>query len=390
MRGKYFDCNATTPIDGSVGENLSKWASEWGNPSSIHWAGRGPKLLMREARQKLASYLGVSPLELVFTSGGSESNTTVLKSILKSSSRRHFITSQVEHPSVGKTMLALAAGGARVDYIPVSRQGVLDLDFYHEKLSNDTALVSVMTANNETGHIFPIPQLAQKAHSVGALFHTDAVQALAKIPVLLKDWQVDYASFSAHKCYALKGVGLLYARKGAQLESLILGGGQERHRRGGTENVLGIAAFGHMAERFSQLEKNSVTRVRELRDYLEQRLFQEIPEIVVNGVDSLRLPNTSSLIIKNVDGETLLMSLDLKGFAVSTGAACSSGSPEPSPVLLAMGLSRTEAQSSLRISLGSYHTQEHVDEFIATLKVVVERLRRLHDDGICHQGGANV
>ncbi|MBK7963722.1 MAG: cysteine desulfurase [Bdellovibrionales bacterium] len=386
MTGKYFDYNATTPIDPSVRENLTNWASEWGNPSSIHWAGRGPKLLLREARLKLATALGVSPLELVFTSGGSESNTTVLKSVFKTSSRGHFLTSQVEHPSIAKTMQALAVNGAKVDFIPVSREGVLDLDFYSEKLSTETALVSVMTANNETGHIFPVGQLAESARQVGALFHTDAVQALAKIPVSLKEWKVDYASFSAHKCYALKGVGLLYARKGALIESLILGGGQERHRRGGTENVLGIAAFGHMAEKFSLLEKESGSQVRELRDHLEKRICSEISGVLVNGPGSPRLPNTSSLIISDVDGETLLMSLDLKGYAVSTGAACSSGNPEPSPTLLAMGLTRAEAQSSLRISLGVSQTEAQVDEFVETLKAIVVRLRSLGESGVGRRG----
>lgn len=383
----YFDCNATSPVSPEVLSRLGDWALQWGNPSSIHWAGRKPKALLREARGHLAQELAVSPLELIFTSGGSESNATVLKSIFASATKNHFITSAVEHPSVLKTMNALFALGARVDFIPVSKSGFLDLDFFKEKLNYQTALVSVMAANNETGHLFPIAKITELAHQKEALVHTDAVQALGKIPVDLKVWNVDYASFSAHKFYALKGTGLLYAKRGAPLEALILGGGQERHRRGGTENVLGIAAFGHMAG-FLNLTIQKQKEIESLRDHFEARVAAEISGVKITGKRAPRLANTSSLVIAAIDGETLLMSLDLQGYAVSTGAACSSGNPEPSPVLLAMGLTREEAQSSLRISLGWGQTLNEVDGFVDVLKAIVFRLRKIqvekYPQGVSH------
>lgn len=390
LHGKhYFDCNATSPLHEDVLRQLPEWAAEWGNPSSIHWASRGPKLLIRESRQKMAQGLGVNSLEFIFTSGGSESNNTVIKThlalALKTGTKKHFITSMVEHPSVFKTMQAIHAQGVDVDFIPVSRSGFLDLDFYQSVLSEQTALVSVMLANNETGSIFPIQKLAQWAHDKQAFFHTDAVQALGKISVNLKNLDVDYASFSAHKFYALKGLGLLYARKGAPLENLIIGGAQERHRRGGTENTLGISALGCMAEKLS-LVTDKMRTTESLRDLMEQLIREQIPDVLFTAQQGPRLGNTSSLVIKDVDGETLLMSLDLKGYAVSTGAACSSGNPEPSPVLLAMGLSREEAQSSLRISLGWFHTETDIRNFVDELKTVVERLRSLKNTEVKNYG----
>jgi cysteine desulfurase len=292
--------------------------------------------------------------------------------------------STVEHPSVMKTMQHLKDLGVRVDFIPVNRAGRIDMDFYREHLCAETALVSVMYANNETGTIFPIREMAALAHAQGALFHADCVQALGKIPVDVKSLDVDFASFSGHKFYALKGAGFLYAKKGAGFSSLIWGGGQERHRRGGTENTLGIACMGLMAERLSGLSLKT-EKIRSLRDHMEKRILAEIEGVQITALESARLPNTSSLVIAGVDGETLLMSLDLKGYAVSTGAACSSGNPEPSPVLLAMGLSRAEAQASLRVSLGWENTAQEIEAFVETLKSVIARLRSL-DSGseVCH------
>lgn len=275
-----------------------------------------------------------------------------------------------------RTMLWLREQGAAVDFIPVDSQGRLDLEFYASKLSSRTALVSVMAANNETGTLFPIRELAQKAHEVGALFHTDAVQMFGKLPVNLREWNVDYASFSGHKFYSLKGTGFLFTKKGMPYSPLVHGGGQERHRRGGTENVLGISALGVALQQSVSVSLES-NRLALLRDHFEARVLEEIPGARVTAAESPRLSNTSSLILPGADGETMLMSLDIKGYSVSTGAACSSGNPEPSPVLLAMGLTRQEAQNSLRVSFGRGNTLEEVDGFVETLKEVVQRLRQL-------------
>jgi cysteine desulfurase len=386
----YLDHNATTPICLEVRDALPELALAWGNPSSIHWGGRVPKNILRDTRRDLAQALGVSPLEIIFTSGGSESNNSVIHGLFEylqispylskeQKLRRHYMCSAVEHPSVMKAMQHIQGLGARVDFIPVNRDGEIDLDFYREHLSEETALVSVMMANNETGTIFPIQEMAALAHAKGAFFHTDAVQAFGKVPVNLAELNVDFASFSGHKFYSVKGSGFLYSKKGSQLASLIQGGGQERHRRGGTENVLGIGCLGVVARRLPQVQ-DKAQRMTLLRDHLEQRILKEIDEVIITAGESPRLPNTSSLVIRGADGETLLMSLDIEGYAVSTGAACSSGNPEPSPVLLAMGLSRFEAQNSLRLSLGWETTLQEVDEFIEVLKKIVLRLRSLRED----------
>ncbi len=392
----YFDHNATTPVSSAVLQALPEIAQAWGNPSSIHWGGRQPKNVLRDARKAVADSVGVSPLEIIFTSGGSEANNTVLRGLFEyyqtaqfvpaeQRNRTHYMCSEVEHPSMIKTMQHLQSLGARVDFIPVNRQGQIDIEFVKAHVTEETALVSVMFANNETGTLFPIKELVEIAHAKGALFHTDAVQAYGKVPVNLKELNVDFASFSGHKFYSLKGTGFLFSKKGTHFSSLVQGGGQERHRRGGTENTVGIGALGVMAARISEVPAHAKD-IAELRDYMEQRILSEITEVSVTAAETARLPNTSSLILKGVDGETMLMALDLKGFAVSTGAACSSGNPEPSPVLLAMGLTRDEAQNSLRLSLGWENTREEVDQFIEALKVVVARLRSLKEDegDSCH------
>jgi cysteine desulfurase len=292
----------------------------------------------------------------------------------------------IEHPSVLKTFRHFEALGVRVHYLGVDRRGQIDLDKYRDLLSSKTLLVSVMMANNETGSLFPIETMAGLAHAEGALFHSDLVQAFGKVPFDLRTLDIDYASISAHKFYALKGTGILFCKKSAPLDPLIYGGGQERHRRGGTENTLGIFAMGASLERFDRLSVEQV-RLEKLRNQMEEKIISEIPDVSITAGESPRLPNTSSLVLAGVDGETLLMSLDLKGVAVSTGAACSSGNPEPSPVLLAMGLSRSEAQSSLRVSLGWSTTETEINEFIKVLKEVVERLRKIQVEELAHSRG---
>ncbi len=386
----YLDFNATTPVDQFIRAEIGTALASWGNPSSIHWAGQQSKTIIREARQSLAQALGIRHLEIVFTSGGSEANNTVLQSVFEktkaitkekppASPRNQFITSTVEHPSVLKTLEHLEKLGAIVHRIDVDRAGNLDWDHFRSVLSERTALVSMMYANNETGLILPIREITEEAHAVGAEVHTDAVQAFGKIPLDLEDLKVDYASFSAHKFYALKGCGFLYCRKGSELRPLIFGGGQERHRRGGTENTIGIWALGKMASRSREIFFQT-ERLQVLRDQMETTIKAEIPAVLINHESALRLSNTSSMVLEGMDGETLLMSLDVQGFAVSTGAACSSGNPEPSPVLLSLGLTRDQAQASLRVSLGWTTTPEQVSLFIEALKAIVPRLRMLAAD----------
>lgn len=379
MMKVYLDHNATTPVDPELLEQIPQWLKNWGNPSSVHQASRQPKALIREARKSLAEYFKVHPLELIFTSCGSESNNHAIKGVyhaLLKSGKNHFITSSVEHPSVLKAFEFLETQGAMVDYIPVDKNANLNLDFYKSKLSENTALVSVMLVNNETGAIHPIKEMCQLAHEKGALFHTDAVQALGKIHVDLEDLGVDLASFSAHKFYSLRGAGILFQKRGTPLVSLIGGGGQERGRRAGTENTLAISALGYMASKMSSIDKEA-QRVQSLRDEMEKRILAEIEGVSLIQ-NPQRVPNTSSLFIEGVDGETLLMNLDMHGICVSTGAACSSGSQEPSAVLRAMGYTRKEAQSSLRVSLGWGNNAEQIEYFLETLKKVILRIRQFN------------
>jgi cysteine desulfurase len=378
----YFDHNATTPVSTKVLARLHEAVALWGNPSSIHWAGQQTKTLLRVARQNVATALGVSPLEIIFTNGGSESNNTVIKGLFhqfKNSDRNEYITSTVEHPSVINAFRWLETQGAVVHFLNVDSQGQIDLETYKKLLSPKTVLVSVMAANNETGVLFPIDEMVTLAHQAGAKFHSDCVQMFGKLPLNLRSLNVDFASISAHKFYSLKGAGILYSKKGNEVTPLIHGGGQERHRRGGTENTLGIFSLGVMAGEAAKVSVQAFETMK-LRDHLEKRILSEISQVTVTHAQAPRLPNTSSFVLDGVDGETLLMSLDVKGFAVSTGAACSSGSPEPSPGLLAMGLTRRQAQNSLRVSLGWENTLEEVDDFVDVLISVVERLRELNPE----------
>lgn len=375
----YFDYNATTPLADSVISAIPEALLYWGNPSSIHWASREPKRVLRETRQKVASALGVSPLEIIFTSGGSESNNCILRGAYEKSlaeGRNEIITSKVEHPSVLKTLSYLESRGAVVHRIGFDVNGNWDWATFEKALSTKTAIVSVMFANNETGLLLPVKKIFELAKQVGAYTHTDAVQALGKTKVNLSDLAVDFASFSGHKFYSLKGTGVMFQKKGTDLPNLVWGGGQERARRGGTENILGIFSLGVAIERISQVEVQA-ERIGKLRDRFEQQMLQKFPDMQVTHKTAQRISNTSSVVIPAMDGESLLMALDLEGFAVSTGAACSSGSPEPSPTLLAFGLTREQAQSSLRVSMGWSTTDAEVDLFIEKLEKIISRVRDL-------------
>ncbi len=375
----YLDHNATTPHSLILKSRWSELIEISGNPSSIHHDSRVPKTILRETRQKISEILLCSPLEIIFNSGASEGNSFVLRSVYEvfKASRNEFIISQVEHPSVQKTAAYLKSQGAVIHWIPVGKNGLIDINFIKEKLSDKTALVSVMFANNETGTLFPIREISDLAHSRGALMHSDCVQLLGKIEVNFKALNVDYATFSAHKFYSLKGTGFCYVRKNSPWVPLIHGGGQERGRRGGTENVIGIAALNIVLDELKSAG-SKIPEIQRLRNLMEELIIQKLSSVSITSQSSLRIGNTSSLIIDNIDGETLLMTLDLKGYSVSTGAACSSGNPEPSPVLLAMGLTREEAQSSLRVSLGWGTTENEIRLFVEVLTETVGKLREIN------------
>ncbi len=390
MRKVYFDNNATTPLDQSLKAELWSIMDLWGNPSSIHWAGQSVKGVIRKSRQQIAHALSISPLEIIFTSGGSEANSTAIRSIFheiyeqkksaeQSLAKQEFITSTVEHPSVKKAFQWIESQGYPVHWIGFDKAGHFDFAKFESVLNEKTALVSVMLVNNETGLINPIQEIARRAKEFGAWVHTDAVQAFSKTPVDIKSLGVHYASFSGHKFYALKGSGFLFAEKGAPLYPLVFGGGQERHRRGGTENSLGIFSMGYMAEKISNSSffRSQLEKISSLRDHFEKRVLTEIPDVIINHQSSHRVGSTSSVVIRGAEGEALLMALDMKGFAISTGSACSSGSSLPSACLLAYGLTLDEARNTLRVSFGWQNEKDEVDAFVDELKKIVERLRHL-------------
>jgi len=380
----YFDHNATTPLHPKALELLPKIMVEgFGNASSIHWAGRKPKQILRETRQKLAQYLGCHPTELIFTSGASESNSTVIHSVLdlkqihpKLKSRNTIVTSNIEHPSVQATVRHYQELGlVRWVTFDITRTGEINLDQFRSLLTSEVLLVSIMGANNETGIVLPVAELAALAKEQEILFHSDMTQVFGKFPIDLS--HLDYISFSAHKAYALKGCGVLWVRKGVPFEPLIRGGSQERYRRSGTENVLSIASLGIVVEAFDAHGGYTGSLLKPLQQYFESQIKKTISGVSITHENMQRLPNTTHLIIEGVDGESLLMNLDLRGYAVSTGAACSSGSPEPSPILINMGFTRQQAQMSLRVSFGISNTIEEIDRFLIDLSEVVTHLRNI-------------
>ena len=373
----YLDYNATTPPCKEAIEGWKEASVHWSNPSSIYQKSRDIKVLLWEARKQLSQALNCSPLELIFTSGATESNNHVFKGLKPSAddpNRKEIIISSVEHPSVLQPALQKKAEGLPVHIVPVSQEGCLDMEFFNQVLSEKTLLVSIMRANNETGILFPIKELAKQAREKGSLFHSDMVQSLGKEPVDLKQTDLDFASFSAHKAYAFKGCGLLYARKGARLQNLIEGGPQERKRRAGTENTPGILAFSGGVKILPQLLAQQ-KKIRELRNDLELKLCSKIKGVKIIGVKQERLSNTSCFHIPGVEGQSLLMNLDLKGFSVSLGSACQSGKITPSSVLISMGFKEEEAASSIRVSLGKDSQKKSIDFFVQTLGDIVERLR---------------
>ena len=374
----YLDNNATTAPRPSAVEGVKKALKFWGNPSSVHQNSAKAKALLWTARQNLSRFLGCHPLEIIFTSGASESNNQAIKGLFTKAhgGKNELMISSVEHPSVLSVSDFLSHQGIKVYKIPVSRDGFLDEDFFEKHFSEKTLLVSIMSANNETGILLPIKKLAKKTHEKGAFFHSDMTQHLGKLPVHLEELGIDLASFSAHKCYGLKGCGLLYCKKGIQLENLIHGGPQERQRRAGTENLPGISAFGAIAEEGEEILRESES-LKTLRDDMEKEILSSLSGVQVVGQKTQRLGNTSSLCISGIEGETLLMNLDLKGISVSVGSACGSGKMDSSSTLTAMSLSEEEARSTVRVSLGLGTTKEQIKYFQKTLKECVNRLRSL-------------
>ena len=374
----YFDANATTPVDPRVAEAmLAALTGLYGNPSSSHTAGREARRAVEAARRDVAAMVGAGrPDEIVFTSGGSESNVTAIRAALAARpDRREIVTSAVEHPSVHVTLDRLATtDGIVIRRLPVDECGRLDLDAYCAALGPDTALVTLMTANNETGTLFPIADLVPAAHAVGALFHTDAVQAAGRLDLSIAASGVDMASLSAHKLHGPKGVGALHVRLGIPFEGLISGGSQERGRRAGTENVAGIVGFG-VAARLA-LADNQAAHIANRRDRLEKGILLALPDTLVLGNRAARLANTACLAFPGADAEMMLHRLDQAGIAASSGSACAAGATAPSRVLLAMGLGHL-AGSIVRFSLSRFNTDADVDRLLAVLPAIAREARNL-------------
>ncbi len=377
MKTIYMDNNATTQIAPDVLETMLPYLSDqYGNPSSAYTFGGQVAQKIRHAREQVAGLLGASPEEITFTSCGSESDNTAIMSALNTGKdKRHIVTSRVEHPAVKVLCSHLAKEDYRITEIPVDREGRLDMDRYRESLTPDTALVSLMWANNETGVIFPVEEAARMAREREILFHTDAVQAVGKIPIDLRNSAIDMLSMSGHKLHAPKGVGVLYVRKGTKFSPFLIGGHQERGRRGGTENTASIIAMGKACELAAAHMEEENTRVKKMRDRLEKELLARIPKSRVNGVIEERLPNTSNISFESIEGEAILLLMDEYGICASSGSACTSGSLQPSHVLRAMGVPFTMAHGSIRFSLSIYNKEEEVDFVVDKIPPIIEKLR---------------
>jgi cysteine desulfurase len=373
----YVDNNATTKVAPEVLEVMLPYFSElYGNPSSMHFFGGQVQKRVNEAREKVADFLGAEPSEIVFTSCGTESDNAAIFGTLDSyPERRHFITSRVEHPAINNLCTYLSRKGYRVTELSVNREGQLDLDELRESLTDETCLITIMYANNETGVVFPIEEVGEIVKARGIPLHTDAVQAAGKIPLDMEKSKVDMLSISGHKLHAPKGIGVLYIRKGTKFSPFLIGGHQEKGRRGGTENVPYIIGLGEACELAKKHLDEENTRVRALRDYLEKKLLEKIPNTLVNGDRVNRIPNTLSVSFEYVEGESILLLLSDLGICASSGSACTSGSLEPSHVLRAMGVPFTSAHGSIRFSLSIYNTKEEMDYIIEHLPPIIQRLR---------------
>jgi len=379
MRTVYLDNNATTKVAPEVLEEMFPYFGElYGNPSSMHSFGGQVGRRISEARERAAQLLGCEPTEIVFTASGTEADNTAIRSALESQpDKRHIVTTRVEHPAVLNLTQHLAGKGYEATFLGVDEQGRLDLDELRASLRRDTALVSIMYANNETGVVFPLEEIAQIVKERGILLHTDAVQAVGKIPFSLEDLPVDFLALSGHKLHAPKGIGALYVRRRTPFRPFVIGGHQERGRRAGTENTAAIIGLGKAMELAAASIHEENTRVAALRDRLESSLLAAIPESIRNGDAACRLPNTTSIAFKYVEGEAILLLLDQLGICASSGSACTSGSLEPSHVLRAMGVPFTYAHGSIRFSLSRYTTDEDIDLVEREMPGVIAKLRAI-------------
>ncbi len=387
MNRVYLDYNATTPVEPEVLDAmLPYFSAEFGNASSIHTFGQKARAAVETAREQVASLIGTRPQEIFFTSGGTESDNhaifgivsfTSFTSSTSSTSRPHVITSFTEHEAVLNACQALEKQGVDVTYLPVDQDGLIDLEDLRGALRRETVLITIMHANNELGTVQPLEQIGSIAREADVYFHSDAVQSAGKIPIDVNQFQLDLLSVSGHKLYAPKGIGALYVRGGTRLRQLLYGGHHQRGFRPGTENVAGIVGFGKAAEIARNSLKNDARRLSALRDQLEHGLLHRVPHSRINGGRAPRTPNTTNLVFPGVEGEALLIALDLKGLACSTGAACSSGAVEPSHVLTAIGLPAEDARASLRFSLGRHTTQADIDFALRVVPAAVARLREL-------------
>jgi cysteine desulfurase len=377
----YLDHNATTPLDPLVADRVAQAMRDvWGNASSVHHFGQQAKAALDEARGAVAALLGGDASEIVFTAGGTESDNLAIRGAadaIEPSGRKHLVTSAIEHEAVLNTMKALARRGWRVTLVPVDASGIVSIDRMRDAITDDTALVSVMHANNEIGTIQPIADIAALAHERGAVFHTDAVQSAGKIPIDVRALGVDLLTIAGHKFYGPKGTGALWMKRGVRLVSPVTGGKQERSRRAGTENVPALVGLGVAAAVAQKKMAAEAPRLSALRDRLEAGALAKVSSTERNGAASPRVPNTTNISIDRVEAESLLIGLDLAGIAVSSGSACSSGTLEPSHVLKAMGLPHARTLGSIRFSLGAANTDADIDRVIEALPPIVEKLRSL-------------
>jgi len=389
MKPVYVDNNATTKVAPEVLEEMLPYFSEmYGNPSSMHSFGGEVGHKIKEARQRVAAFINASPEEIVFTSCGTESdNTAIMAAVHTAPLKRHVITTRVEHPAVKNMAEYLGKNGYRVTFVPVDSKGRLDMDHLYQSLSEDTAIVSIMWANNETGVIFPIQEISRVLHERGIPFHTDAVQAAGKVPVDVRETKVDMLSLSGHKIHAPKGVGILYIRKGTRFSPYMIGGHQEGGKRGGTENTASIIGMGKACELAGKYIDKESTVVARLRDRLESEILKRVPNTIVNGERENRLPGTTNISFEYIEGESILLMLNELGICASSGSACTSGSLEPSHVLRAMGVPYTAAHGSIRFSLSRYNTDDEIDFIIEKIPPIISRLRDLSP--FWKQAGAN-
>jgi cysteine desulfurase len=379
METIYFDNNATTKVADEVLREIRPLFCElYGNPSSMHTFGGQIGRKIKKAREQVAALLGCDPAEVIFTSGGTESDNAAIKgAIAAAPNKRKVVTTRVEHPAVLAVCRDLENLGYTVVELAVDKQGRLDLAELEAQIDDNTALVTIMYANNETGTIFPVEKIARLVTDKGVIFHTDAVQAVGKIPLDLSKSRIDLLSLSGHKLHAPKGVGVLYVRKGTRLSPFMLGGHQESGRRAGTENVPGIAGLGKACELAAENIELENTRVKKLRDKLEKAILESCPDCRINGDPKNRLPNTTNISFEYIEGEAILLMLDRFGICASSGSACTSGSLEPSHVLRAMGVPFTAAHGSIRFSLSRYNTEHEIDFTVEKMPQIVNHLREL-------------